>query len=117
MADEIKDVVTSQEEYADDRFVVVTLKKPLDYNGTKYDAIKMDLENLTGRDSIEVENELIARKKGAVIYGALNNDYILGIAAKACARAGQPLGTDAFLALSLKDHNRVKDAVRNFLLK
>ena len=59
----------------------------------------------------------MARKKGVVIYGALNNDYILGIAAKACAKAKQPLGADAFLALSLKDHNKVKDAVRNFLMK
>lgn len=117
MDTEIKGIEIPQEENADDGLVVIKLKKPLDYNGTQYESIKMDLENLTGRDSIEVENELIARKKGAVIYGALNNDYILGIAAKACAKANQPLGADAFLALSLKDHNRLKDAVRNFLLK
>lgn len=97
--------------------VVIKLQKPLDYNGIVYESISMDLENLTGRDSMEVENELMQRKKGAVIYGALNNDYILGIAAKACARAKMPIGSDAFLALSLKDHNKVKEAVRNFLLK
>lgn len=119
MATENKEVIKAEEQVTneDEGLVVIKLKKPLDYNGVMYDSIKMDLENLTGRDSIEVETELMARKKGAVIYGALNNDYILGIAAKACAKAKQPLGTDAFLALSLKDHNKVKEAVRNFLLK
>lgn len=97
--------------------VEIKLKKPLDYNGAMYDTITLDLENLTGKDSMEVEAELMQRKKGAVIYGALNNDYIMGIAAKACAKAKMPIGSDAFLAMSLKDYNRVKEAVRNFLLK
>lgn len=117
MAAENVEVKIPEETLADDGLVVIKLKKPLDYNGVKYEEIKMDLENLTGRDSMEVENEIMMKKKGAVVFGALNNDYILGIASKACAKAQQPLGTDAFLALSLKDHNRVKDAVRNFLLK
>ena len=91
----------------------VRLKKPLDYNGHTYEELHFDLENLTGKDSMEVEAELIQRKKGAVIVGALNNDYLMGIAAKACK---EPIGSDAFMALSLKDFNRVKDAVRNFLL-
>lgn len=97
--------------------VTLTLTKPLDYNGRIYTEIIMDLENLTGKDSMEVEAELMQRKKQAVIMGALNNDYIMGIASKATARAKCPLGTDAFLALSLKDFNRVKNAVQNFLLK
>lgn len=117
MATENKEIEAVMEENEDDGLVVIKLQKTLDYNGVKYDTIKMDLENLTGRDSMDVENELMARKKGTVIYGALNNDYILGIASKACAKAGLPLGTDAFLSLSLKDHNRLKEAVRNFLLK
>lgn len=119
MSEKRKDTAIVEETTAEETagLVVIKLQKPLDYNGTVYESISMDLENLTGKDSMEVENELIQRKKGAVIYGALNNDYILGIAAKACAKANMPLGSDAFLALSLKDHNRVKEAVRNFLLK
>ncbi len=114
MANEIKNASldTAAEESTD--AVVVKLKKPLDYNGHIYESITLDLDKLTGKDSMEVEQELMQRKKGAVIYGALNNDYILGIAAKACR---EPLGSDAFLAMSLKDHNKVKEAVRNFLLK
>ena len=97
-----------------DTAVVVELKKPLDYNGKIYNRITMDLESLTGKDSLDIEEELMRRKKGAVIYGALNNDYVLAIAAKACR---EPIGSDAFLQMSLKDHIRIRDAVRNFLLK
>ena len=115
MAAEIKkelpqDVATEESTGA----VVVNLKKPLDYNGHIYESLTFDLESLTGKDSMEVEAELMQRKKGAVIVGALNNDYILGIAAKACK---EPIGSDAFLTMSLKDFNKVKEAVRNFLLK
>ena len=54
--------------------VVLELKKPLDYEGRTYERLTLDLEHLTGKDSIEVETELMMKKKGAVIFGALNND-------------------------------------------
>lgn len=94
--------------------VTMTLRKPLDYNGHIYTELHFDFDGLTGRDSMEVEAEMIQRKKGAVVVGALNNDYIIGIAAKACK---EPIGSDAFMAMSLKDYNRIKEATRNFLLK
>ena len=76
---ENKEIVVQDEK---DTAVVVELKKPLDYNGKIYNRITMDLESLTGKDSLDIEEELMRRKKGAVIYGALNNDYVLAIAAK-----------------------------------
>lgn len=115
MANEEKALVPeTQEQNEDSGLVEVKLKKPLDYNGKIYESISLDLEGLTGKDSMEVEAELMQRKKVAVIYGAMNNDYLMGIAAKACR---EPLGSDAFLAMSLKDYNKIKDIVRNFLLK
>lgn len=115
MANEEKVLIPDeQEESKDSGLVVVKLKKPLDYNGKVYESISLDLEGLTGKDSMEVEAELMQRKKVAVIYGAMNNDYLMGIAAKACR---EPIGSDAFLAMSLKDYNKVKEVVRNFLLK
>lgn len=97
-----------------DGAVTLTLRKPLDYNGHIYTELHFDFDSLTGRDSMEVEAEMIQRKKGAVVVGALNNDYIVGIAAKACK---EPIGSDAFMAMSLKDYNRIKETTRNFLLK
>ena len=105
MAAEIKkelpqDVATEESTGA----VVVNLKKPLDYNGHIYESLTFDLENLTGKDSMEVEAELIQRKKGAVIVGALNNDYILGIAAKAVRAVGatEDMDVEAVLTAALK---------------
>lgn len=105
-----KDTIQAEQDTA----IVVHLKKPLDYNGKIYDRITLDLDKLTGKDSLDIEEELMRRKKGAVIYGALNNDYVLAVAAKACR---EPIGSDAFLQMNIKDHLRVRDAVRNFLLR
>jgi len=116
-AENVKEIKIEEKAPENPGIVEIKLQKPLDYNGTVYESVKLNLEDLTGKDSMEVEAELMQRKKGAVIYGALNNDYIMGIAAKACAKAKLPIGSDAFLAMSLKDYNRIKEAVRNFLLK
>jgi len=116
MATEKKDLTSAPDVSTEESTgaVTLTLKKPLDYNRHIYDELHFDFDALTGRDSMEVEQEMIQRKKGAVVVGALNNDYIIGIAAKACK---EPIGSDAFLAMSLKDYNRIKDTTRNFLLK
>ena len=116
MAENLK-VKIPETENADDGIVVIQLRTPLDYNGNLYHEIRMDLEGLTGKDGLDVENELMARKKGPVIFGAMNSDYLLCIAAKACARANQPIGADAFQTMRLKDTEMIKQTVRNFLLR
>lgn len=111
---EVKAPEEKTEKAVDSGLVEVKLSKLLDYNGKMYDSIHLDLEGLTGRDSMEVEAELMQRKKGPVLYGPMNNDYLIGIAAKACQ---EPIGADAFLAMKLKDFNKIKNLVQNFLLK
>lgn len=88
------------------------LKKPLTYNGTQYDELEFDLEGLTGSDSLAVEREL-NRKNINVIAPAFSIEYIIRIAARACL---QPIGSDAMSLLTLRDFNRVRSAVRNFLM-
>ena len=73
----------------------------------------VDLDGLTGRDSMEVEEELVRLRKGVVIEGGLNTDYIIRIFCKACQ---EPIGSDAFGYMSLTDYNRIKTLTRNFLL-
>lgn len=92
---------------------VYTFKKPLEYNGKKYETLTYDLDGLTGRDSMEVEEELVRLRKGVVIEGGLNTDYIIRIFCKACQ---EPIGSDAFGYMSLTDYNRIKTLTRNFLL-
>lgn len=104
----------AEETKINDGVTTITLGTPMEYNGQTYEEIHLALDDLTGEDSMAVENEIAMRKKGTVIFGALNNDYVMGIAARACK---EPIGTDAFLRMKLKDYNKVKEAVRNFLLK
>lgn len=93
---------------------VYKFKKPLDYNGRTYTEIAYDLDSLTGRDSMEVEEELVRLRKGVVIEGGLNTDYIIRIFCKACRK--EKIGADAFMSMSLTDYNRIKTLTRNFLL-
>jgi hypothetical protein len=88
------------------------LKKPLSYEGTDYSEISFDFDSLTGRDSLDVEREL-AMRGIQVAVPAFSGEYIVRIAAKACA---EPLGSDAFESLSLRDYNRLRSKVRNFLM-
>lgn len=90
------------------------MKKPLNYNGKEYKELTFDFSILTGKDSLDVENELMAQGKGAVVVAALNTEYIIRIAARACM---EPIGSDAFLTMSLFDFNKIKDKTRNFLLR
>ena len=87
-------------------------KKPFTYDGVDYDELEFDFDGLTGGDSLEVEKEL-ARMGTQVAVPAFSGDYIIRIAARACT---SPIGSDAFLRMSLKDYNRVRSRVRNFLM-
>lgn len=93
---------------------VYTFKKPIEYNGKKYTTLTYDLESLTGQDSMDVEAELVRLRKGIVIEGSLNTDYIIRIFCKACK---EKIGADAFQYMSLKDYNRIKTLTRNFLME
>ena len=87
-------------------------KKPFTYDGVDYDELEFDFDGLTGGDSLEVEKEL-ARMGTQVAVPAFSGDYILRIAARACT---SPIGSDAFRLMSLKDYNKVRAKVRNFLM-
>ena len=88
------------------------LKKPINYDGTEYDEFSFDFDGLTGKDSLAVERELATRGI-QVAVPAFSGEYIIRIAAKACT---VPVGYDAFEKLSLKDYNRLRGKVRNFLM-
>ena len=96
---------------ADDLFVL-KFKKPFTYESVDYDELEFDFDGLTGNDSLEVEKEL-ARQGTQVAVPAFSGEYIIRIAARACTT---PIGSDAFRLMSLKDYNRVRAKVRNFLM-
>lgn len=88
-------------------------KKPFTYEGNEYSELSFDFDGLTGRDSLDVERELAVRGI-QVAVPAFSGEYIIRIAAKACTDA--KIGSDAFERMSLKDYNRLRSKVRNFLM-
>jgi len=89
-------------------------KKPFNYNGIEYSELHFNFDDLTGADSLDVEKEMARTGAGVVIAGAFNSEYMIRIAAKACA---EPIGADAFKNMRLYDYNKIRDRVRGFLLR
>lgn len=92
--------------------VFVKLRKPIEYNGKRYEELSFDFDKLTGRDALAIENE-IARLGRATMVPALSGDYIVRMAARACTEV---IGIDLFDLISLKDYETIKSRARNFLI-
>lgn len=98
---------------ASDSIVEIELKKPVVYNGKSYEKLTFDFDSLTGKDGLDIENELAALGKVAVVP-AFSGEYLIRMAAKACT---DPIGSDIFEMISLHDYNRIRSAARSFLLR
>ena len=92
--------------------VTIELKRPITYNDKEYTELTFDFDALTGSDSLAIEDELMALGKSALVP-ALSSEYLIRFAAKACK---EPIGSDIFLAMNIKDYQRVRNAAKNFLL-
>ena len=93
--------------------LTITFKKAVEYNGETYNELTFDFEALTGKDGLEIENELAAQGKPLVIP-AFSGEYLVRMAAKACT---SPIGYDLFEVISLRDFNKIRSAARSFLLR
>ena len=91
----------------------IELKKEIEYDGKKYSRLSFDFGKLTGEDGLNIENELSALGKMAMVP-AFSGEYLIRMAAKAC---DEPIGSDIFKIISLADFNRIRSAARSFLLK
>lgn len=95
----------------DSSIQTITLKKPINFEGKEYKELTLDVEDLTGKDSLNILKELNA--KGYPVVGLLetNKFYLAGIAAKT---AGVPY--ELIEALNIKDFSEVTMAAQSFLL-
>lgn len=92
---------------------VLRFKKPISYNGKEYSELAFDFEALTGRDSLDVEKEL-TRSGTQIVVPAFNGEYLVRIAARACTTR---VGYDVVYNMSIIDYNKLRSAVRNFLMR
>lgn len=90
------------------------LKKPAIYNGKEYTELHFNFENLTGADSVGVEQEMRALNRGLPYsMPALDSEYLIRIAARA---AEEPIGADFMLTLPISDFNAIRNRTQTFLL-
>lgn len=87
--------------------------KPFTYEGRTYEELTFDLEQLTGRDSKLIENELRATGH-IVLVPAFDSDYLIRVCARACT---EKVGWDALEAMPISDYNTIKNKVRNFITR
>lgn len=98
------------------------LKKPFTYEGCTVEELTFDFAQLTGNDSLAIEDELQAMNK-PVIVPTLSGQYLTRVAARACTTilhdpAGKPrrISEDFLAALPIYEYNRIRAHTRSFLL-
>ena len=87
-------------------------RKPFLYKNVSYDELTFDFDRLKGSDGLNCERELQSLGL-AMLVPTFNGEYQIRIAAKACTSI---IDSDALQNMSLYDCNKIKDAVRSFLI-
>ena len=95
-------------------------KTPFTYEGRTFKILTFDFESLTGADSLAVENEM--RMKGqTLVLDAYTGDYLVSIAARACAErdetGGRVVSAATIAAMPLGAYRAITGKVRTFLLR
>jgi len=84
-------------------------RKPFEYEGVTYTELTFNFERLTGRDMVDIENEMQAMSEYA-----LAAEISASFKSKMAARAAG-IGSDAMEAMPLRDFNKIIAAARDFL--
>lgn len=91
----------------------IFLRKPVKYADKEYTELSFDFDKLTGQDSLNIERELASLGKTSMPT-AINSEYLIRIAAKACT---ENVGSDIFTSyMRLLDYHKVIKMARDFLL-
>ena len=98
------------------------LKKPFTFEGCTIEELSFDFDQLTGNDSLAIEDELQAMNK-PVIVPTFSGQYLIRMAARACTTTfttadgkKRRVGADVIQALPIGDYNRIRSKARTFLL-
>lgn len=78
-----------------------------------YTELIFDWGKLSGYDALNIEDELAALGKPAVV-AAFSGEYKIRMAARACS---ERIGFDAFKHMPIQDFNRITGEARSFLLR
>lgn len=109
----VSEVLEDEEIVESDDNWVWKLAKPVTYNGEEISELRFNFEKLTGRDALEIENELMRFGKLSAYTQVGNINYLMKAAARACEK---PIGEDFFNLVSISDFNTLRNKIQLFLL-
>ena len=96
------------------------LSRPLQWEGRTYEALTFRWDTLTGRDHLEIENELLTRGKTLVVP-EYTGDYLCGMAVRTCTerdeKGNRALTATALKTLPLGDFLDICGEARSFLFR
>lgn len=97
-----------------------TFKKPFQWKEQTFDQLTFDWTALTGRDHLEIENEIMMKGR-TLINPAFTGNFLAGMAARACTERDEKgkrvIDTRAVMAMSMRDFQDITRKARGFLLR
>ena len=96
--------------YKQNGIYIHEFKIPFKYDEKIYEKIIFDFAKLTGKDMLDIENEMTARGE-FVMFTEFSRNYLCNM----CAKASK-IGADILTALPMRDFNKIMSEARNFLL-
>lgn len=96
-----------------------TFKKPFQWKGRAFDSLTFDWTTLSGRDHLEIENEIMMKGR-TLVSPAFTGDFLAGMAARACTERDEKgrrvIDGQAIVELPMGDFQAITRKARNFLL-
>lgn len=97
-----------------------TFKKPFPWKGRMFDSLTFDWTSLSGKDHLEIENELLMKGR-TLVSPAFNGDFLAGMAARACTERDEEgkrvIEGEAIGKMTMTDFQIITRKARSFLLR
>lgn len=97
-----------------------TFKTPFQWKGRQYQTMTFDWTGLSGRDHLEIENELLMKGR-TLVTPAFTGEFLAGMAARACTERDENgkrvLDGQAVETMSMADFQAITRKARGFLLR
>ena len=97
-----------------------TFKKPFQWKDRTFENLTFDWTMLTGRDHLEIENEMTMKGR-TLVSPAFSGDFLAGMAARACTERDEKgkrvIDGQAIMEMPLGDFQAITRKARGFLLR
>ena len=97
-----------------------TFKNPFQWKGRTFERLTFDWTALTGRDHLEIEQEIIMKGR-TLISPAFTGDFLAGMMARACTERNEKgkriIDGQAVKEMPMNDFQAITRKARGFLLR